>query len=237
MDFKDQIDFHQNTKAALALPDHFDAVLIIDPQAEFAKRGGTFCRGNHETELIAAQIKTLTPIFREAGLPIYTAYYGEKYHPQQGRHRPHEIDFYGYKYDPSDTLIYKEDNSAFDETDLRKILKQKKHQNILVLGFNTSACITDTVLDGQKLGFQCWVITDGIGDDNEHNGYLRERSMQQMTNAGAQFLLCKNALAKLALSTEQIKSILPAAPLALSETQRLEDKQARDMQHMAGWQR
>lgn len=236
MDFQDQIDFHTKSAADLTLPDHFDAVLIIDPQAEYARRNGVFCRGNHETELIAAQIKTLTPIFREAGLPVYTAYYGAKYRPQQGTHRPYEVDFYGYKYDPADTLIHKEDNSAFNGTDLKQILEKKKHQNILVLGFNTSACVTDTVIDGQKLGFQCWVMTDGIGDDNEHNGDLRKHGMQQMAEAGAQFLLCQNALAKLALSTERIKSLLPA-PLCLSDTQIQEDQRARAMQHMAGWQR
>lgn len=142
----------------------FDAVLVIDVQKHFCDPAQA--RGTKDTDKIAKHIANIVPAFRKAGLPIYNIYYS---HEDVARDY---IDFHHYKPEQADITHAKYRASAFDGEHgaaFAAQLKARGHQHLLLVGFNTSACIAETVKDAQKLGFQCAIAVDAIGNDKTIN--------------------------------------------------------------------
>ncbi len=171
-----------------------DALLLIDVQREFCDPSGR--RGNIDTEWTSRHIATAVPKIRDLQIPIYSIYFG--YHDKPGS----DVDFYQYEYHPTDILIRKTRDSAFRGSDIDCHLRKKKHKNLLVMGFNTSACVMDTVIDGLKNGYKMWLAADCIGND-ENNPQNPKEQLKEMYNMGARFVTSGEALEKLAKSEKQ----------------------------------
>ncbi len=145
-------------------PAQFDAVLVIDVQKHFCDPAQA--RGTKDTDKIAKHIANIVPAFRKADLPIYNIYY---YHEDVARDY---IDFHHYAPEGADITHAKYRASAFDGEHggaFAAQLKAREHKNLLLVGFNASACIAETVKDAQKLGFQCAIAVDAIGNDKTIN--------------------------------------------------------------------
>jgi nicotinamidase/pyrazinamidase len=52
--------------------------------------------------------------------------------------------------------------SAFDGTDLDEWLRQRKVTHLFVVGLATDYCVRATVLDGLKLGYEVYAVTDAM---------------------------------------------------------------------------
>ena len=72
--------------------------------------------------------------------------------------------FHGVTPRPSDLKIAKTQFSAFAHTGLHEILKARQIGTVIVTGFMTSECITDTVIEGNGLGYNMIVPEDLIAD-------------------------------------------------------------------------
>jgi nicotinamidase-related amidase len=143
---------------------NFDAVLVIDVQKHFCDPAQA--RGTKDTDKIAKHIANTVPAFRKAGWPIYNIYFS---HEDVARDY---IDFHHYAPEETDITHAKYRASAFDGEHggaFAAQLKARGHQHLLLVGFNTSACIAETVQDAQKLGFQCAIAVDAIGNDKTIN--------------------------------------------------------------------
>ena len=139
---------------------NFDAVLVIDVQKHFCDPAQA--RGTQDTDKIAKHIANIVPAFRKAGLPIYNIYYS---HEDVARDY---IDFHHYAPEKADITHAKYRASAFEGEHggaFAAQLKAHGHKHLLLVGFNTSACIAETVKDAQNLGFQCAIAVDAIGND------------------------------------------------------------------------
>ncbi len=165
---RQKLNFLTRLKSKPTLPDKFDAVINVDMQKEFAKIGPirdfllADRRGNIETEAVAQHAGQMIKAFRASGTPIYSIYTANR-----PRHFS-MIDFYGYSYDILDKLVQKNTNSAFQtaENDFAARLDKHGHKNLLFAGFNTCACVKETIYDALKKGYKPWLMIDCTGDDN-----------------------------------------------------------------------
>jgi nicotinamidase-related amidase len=136
-----------------------DALLLVDVQERFCSPAKL---GNEDTEKTALHIAKMAPLFRRAGLPIYSIY------THTYKLNPGNIDFYKYEYRETDILIHKDENSAFEGTNLEICLCTNRHNNLLVMGFNTSSCVRETVIDGKERGYEIRVAADCIANNKEN---------------------------------------------------------------------
>lgn len=170
------------------------ALLVIDVQEEFCdpKQG----RGNRETRQVSKKIKDLIPEFRKAGIPTYVIYfsYTEK--------QPDKIDFYMFKPDKEDVLIAKDADSAFQGSDIKKILDEHKRTKLLACGFNLNACVYSTVMDARRNGFDVCVLRDLTGNDNENDRSKTAEKIKNMRSEGITFKNSDAILQKLAANAK-----------------------------------
>ena len=157
------------------------AHIIIDAQRYFADpayrhnphypeypQGG----GDEITDAASDRIATLVPKFKEAGLQTGWVYFRNM--PDQNE------DTYGgfHKVSPdkdTDLFAGKSTTSPFEDKDshFKETLVNNGVKNIIVSGFNTSACLYKTVLDALDEGFNVCVMLDmtenGGGGDEKLN--------------------------------------------------------------------
>ena len=72
--------------------------------------------------------------------------------------------------------------SCFGSNDFSRKLKELKRDNLILCGIESHVCITQTVLDGLKLGYSVFFIKDAISSRTENN---RETGFERMAQAGA----------------------------------------------------
>jgi nicotinamidase-related amidase len=166
------------------------ALLVIDVQEEFCdpKQG----RGNSETTEVSKRIKSLIPEFRKAGVPTYVIYFSYQ------DKKPHEIDFYMFFPDKQDVLIAKNADSAFEGSDIRKVLDEHKRTTLLACGFNLNACVYSTVMDARRNGFDVCVMRDLTGNDNCNDPNGTDEKIKNMKEKGITFSDSATILKKLA---------------------------------------
>jgi nicotinamidase-related amidase len=154
------------------------ALLVIDVQEKFCKPRGIFGRGNSETKEISKRIKSIVPEFRKAGIPVYAIYFGDE------EKKASQIDFYEFAPHPDDVLVAKNDDSAFQGSNIREILKNDKRKLLLTCGFNLNACVKSTVMDALDEGFDVCLLKDLAGNDNENDASGAEEHLTDMRDKG-----------------------------------------------------
>ncbi len=185
----DEVDFN--------LVDHEEilqstAHIVIDAQRFFADpdyrhnpenpdyfQGG----GDAKTDAKSDDIAGLVPKFKDAGLKTGWVYF---------RNRPHENeDVYGgfHKVQPdkeTDFFSGKSVASPFQDKDshFKDTLQENGIKNLIVSGFNTSACLYQTVLDALDEGFNVCVLTDMTENGGGGDPKLEEK-LADMRDKGA----------------------------------------------------
>jgi nicotinamidase-related amidase len=66
----------------------------------------------------------------------------------------------------TDTLIKKLRASIFFETELERLLRANKTENLFVAGESTSGCVRASVVDAFSLGYSVCVAEDCVFDQN-----------------------------------------------------------------------
>src|SRR5690606_13168265 len=129
------------------------------------------------------------------GVPTYVIYFSYK------EKEPEKIDFYLFKPDKEDVLIAKNADSAFEGSDIKKILEEHKRTTLLACGFNLNACVYSTVMDARKNGFDVCVLRDLTGNDNENDRSKTAEKIIKMRNQGITFKTSDDILQKLTGNT------------------------------------
>lgn len=147
------------------------AVLLIDVQDIFCDPKGP--RGSDETKEVSERIGSIIPAFRAAGIPVYAVYTESPYNKSYHKRRADKNNTQGfYKYHPvaGDCIVAKTWDSAFQSTELDKILKKDGRRKLLVCGFNFSACVKETVIAARNHGYETWLMPDLTGNDSLNQG-------------------------------------------------------------------
>ena len=170
----DKVDFR------LVPPSEF-VHCIIDVQREFCDPEHSAQRGTNETVRVAEHIANVAPEFRQAHIPTYMVYFA--------RNRAESPDeacggLFKVTMDDGDTPVAKNENSAFEGSDISDKLKKDGIKTLLVSGFNTNACVKETVMDALSEGFNVWLLEDCLGNDNRNTDNA-ERNIKDMTDKGA----------------------------------------------------
>jgi len=153
------------------------ALLVIDVQRRFCDPEES-SRGNTQTKKISERIQSLAPKFRKAGIPVYAVYFSRE------ELQAPEIDFYKFTPHPDDKLVAKHMDSAFNGSNIKKILKRDKRKLLLACGFNLSACVLRTVIDARKAGFDVCLLRDLTGNDNPNKNLDTADNLQEMRENG-----------------------------------------------------
>jgi nicotinamidase-related amidase len=168
------------------------ALLVIDVQKEFCDPKRFFGRGNAETAEVSKRIQSLVPEFRKAGIPVYAVYFS-----REEKKNAADIDFYEFTPHPDDTLVAKNQDSAFEGSNIKKILLEDKRKTLLTCGFNLNACVKSTVLDALIEGFDVCLLRDLVGNDNENDCSPAEGHLADMRDMGVMIEKSDTILARL----------------------------------------
>lgn len=151
----------KSVRVIMNSPPQETGLLVIDMQNEFCNPQKR--RGNHQTAEISAKITSLIPDFKKAGFRVYCVYFGDRF-----ERRLSELDIYCYTPQYPDRVIVKDHNSAFEGSDIKKVLEADGIKNLLICGFNKSACVLATGHGAVENGFNTVMITDLRANDSEN---------------------------------------------------------------------
>jgi hypothetical protein len=158
------------------------AHVCIDVQAQFCDKDGW--RGTDDTEQTAKRIAKLSSLFRRHGIPNIWVYFDHDQEPSIDRAGFHHV-----VPEPHDILIPKDDDSAFDGSNIHSILKEQNIKTLLVTGVNLNSCVHATVVDARKEKYNVIVLTDAVGNDNcgGNSDGIRPERVKSMHKKGAAF--------------------------------------------------
>jgi len=132
-------------------------VLAIDVQKHFCDPAdaqmldGELWGGNEDTKAASKRIRSVIPQFRKAGVPIYSVYFSDL---------GEDLNCYEYIPAVQDTIILKNQTSAFRGGNIEEVLNNDGRKLLLTCGFNYSACVCATIEDARSAGFEVCVMDD-----------------------------------------------------------------------------
>ncbi len=177
-----------------------DALIVVDMQRDFMP-GGTL--PVPEGDNIVPRLNQYIRLFFERGLPVF---FTRDWHPpdhisfkdQGGVWPPHCVqDTEGAKFHPD--LYIPPDNrfiiskgtsrefdaySGFQGTMLDQLLKERGTKRVFVGGVATDYCVKNTVLGAINLGYEAFLLLDGIKGVDVKQGDS-QRAIEDMLGAGA----------------------------------------------------
>ncbi len=177
-----------------------DALIVVDMQRDFMPGGALPVQ---EGDKIIPRLNQYIRLFFERGLPVF---FTRDWHPpdhisfkdQGGVWPPHCVqDTEGAKFHPD--LYIPPDNrfiiskgtsrdfdaySGFQGTMLDQLLKERGTKRVFVGGVATDYCVKNTVLGAINLGYEAFLLLDGIKGVDVKQGDS-ERAIEDMLGAGA----------------------------------------------------
>ena len=177
-----------------------DALIVVDMQRDFMPGGALPVQ---EGDKIVPRLNQYIRLFFERGLPVF---FTRDWHPpdhisfkdQGGVWPPHCVqDTEGAKFHPD--LYIPPDNrfiiskgtsrdfdaySGFQGTMLDQLLKERGIKRVFVGGVATDYCVKNTVLGAINLGYEAFLLLDGIKGVDVKQGDS-ERAIEDMLGAGA----------------------------------------------------
>ncbi len=177
-----------------------DALIVVDMQRDFMPGGALPVQ---EGDKIVPRLNQYIRLFFERGLPVF---FTRDWHPpdhisfkdQGGVWPPHCVqDTEGAKFHPD--LYIPPDNrfiiskgtsrdfdaySGFQGTMLDQLLKERGIRRVFVGGVATDYCVKNTVLGAINLGYEAFLLLDGIKGVDVKQGDS-ERAIEDMLGAGA----------------------------------------------------
>lgn len=181
---------------------HNTALLVIDVQKAFDNASFGH-RNNPDAEL---NIKKLIVSWRESKRPLIFIQHASSslessFHPSKESFAiKDEVAPMGHE-----TVIVKNENSAFIDTPLEMLLKKSDIRDIVVVGLTTDHCVSTTTRMGQNLGFNMTIVSDATAtfDRVDHTGKLHvaedihEINLASLHQEFATVLDTKNMIAQL----------------------------------------
>ena len=148
------------------------ALLVIDVQQFYFAGGGLPL---HNPEAASVNVAKLISAFRAKGELVihvgHNAKSGAEFHPDVQPNKGEKV-------------IFKDEVSAFNGTDLLSYLKKKRVKKLVIVGMQTHMCVEGTTRAAHDLGFECTVIADAcatrdlkfrekvVSADDVHNSTL-----------------------------------------------------------------
>jgi nicotinamidase-related amidase len=139
------------------------ALLILDPQNDFF--------GEDNPNLTAFQatvpiINAAIAIFREQHWPILFVQHTSK-------RKPEGSDLWKinplFSHHPDDIYLNKIHYSAFWQTNLETILKEKHVNSVIVCGYMSEFCVLSTLRAAMERGFDASILEGAIASLNDHH--------------------------------------------------------------------
>ena len=184
----------------------FDALIVVDMQNDFMPEGALPVP---DGDKIVPVLNEYIKLFESKGNPVF---FTRDWHPENhisfkgygGIWPPHCVqdtegaEFHPGLYIPSDNKFiiskgYSRDfdaYSGFQGTILNELLKERGIKRIFVSGVATDYCVKNTVIGGLNLGYEVFVLEDGIKGVNLNPGDS-EKAINYMLSKGA-VLINKN---------------------------------------------
>lgn len=177
-----------------------DALIVVDVQNDFCPGGSLGVDGGDE---VATKLSSLATHFRIKGARIFAT---QDWHPenhssfkeQGGPWPPHCVqgsegaEFHDNLQLPIGTSIVRKGSdpevdaySGFLDSNLEEQIKRTETGRLFVGGLATDYCVLNTVLDARALGFDVFLIEDGIAAVNvePEDG---EKAIARMKDSGAE---------------------------------------------------
>jgi ureidoacrylate peracid hydrolase len=149
------------------------AVLVVDMLNDFFEEGGVMVLEGGD--VLYEPIQRLLNAAREAEIPVFwlnqTLYPGDKLfekrivHCIEGTWGARVVAALPVM--PADTIIAKRRYSGFFQTDLDLHLRERKIEQVIVVGVVTNICVRSTVNDAYFLGYDVFVPEDGVAATSE----------------------------------------------------------------------
>lgn len=149
------------------------AVLVVDMLNDFFEEGGVMVLSGGK--VLYEPIRRLIEAARQAQVPVFwlnqTLYPGDKLfekrivHCIEGTWGAQVVD--ALPVADSDTIIAKRRYSGFFQTDLDLHLRERKIDQVIVVGVVTNICVRSTVNDAYFLGYDVFVPEDGVAATSE----------------------------------------------------------------------
>ena len=169
------------------------AVLVIDVQI------GLFDPAPFEAEQVINRINTVTQKARISGCPVFFIQHETEKAPLQYKSKNWEL-HQGLTVLDEDIKIRKTTPDSFLKTNLEKVLKSKRIENLFICGYASEFCVDTTVRRAAALGYEVSLISDAhTTHDKDHAtaSEIREhhnRTLPNITSFGPKIsaVLCKN---------------------------------------------
>lgn len=167
------------------------ALVVIDVQKEFCDPEAWSMRGNATTTEIAGRIAAFMPEMAAACIPSRIVYSAPQPLPAS------RVDLYRIAAENPEDLLCKFNNCAFTGTQLHEKLKHQGVKLVLFAGFNTSACIKETLANLPPDYTPC-LLEDLTGNDEDANRFERSLpALQALHEQGVPIARGRDILASL----------------------------------------
>lgn len=170
--------------------------VFCDPNLSPGGRHPPF--GTPHTVEIASKIATIMPHFRAANINTCVVIYAA--------HEGYEGELYKVKSEDSDIIIRKLGDAALwgrdsipegwrepGMDDIHDELQKRNIKNLLVSGFNASACLSSNVYCALKKKYKVALLEDCIGENKGNENYIPQY-IEQMVQIGAHVTTSNKAL-------------------------------------------
>ena len=149
------------------------ALIVMDIQNAFMPY-----MDEEETEGAMPMINATIELFRKHGLPVIRVYHTDPaYGPQPGT-EPFEFPA-TIRIQDSDPMVVKTHPSAFNQTELDRILREQGADTVFLTGLSAVGCVLATYFDADRLDYRVFMVRGGL---ISHKAALTE-SVEEMTGA------------------------------------------------------
>ena len=132
------------------------ALLVIDVQKQFLPM-----MSKEDQDRALEMMNWSIWLFRQYGLPVIRVYHtSEKWGPKTDSPG---FEFHdSLKIEPSDAKVIKTYPSAFNKTELNKLLKEKGINTLFLCGLSSVGCVLATYMDAANYDYEAFLIKDAI---------------------------------------------------------------------------
>lgn len=159
------------------------ALLVTDMLIDFVEKGRPLDCGERVREIVPFVRRKIEEFHRENNLVIFICDSHRPDDPEFGFFPPHAVKgtegariIATLPVGAKDIIIEKTRYSAFSKTNLEKVLRKCRIDEVHIIGVCTSICVMDTVGDLRDRDYPAIVYRDGVADfDPEAHGFALRR--------------------------------------------------------------
>lgn len=149
------------------------ALVVMDIQNAFMPY-----MDDEDTKLATMMINATIDQFREHGLPVVTVYHTDPGNGPTPGTEPFEFPA-TIRIQDADLKVVKTHPSAFDSTELDRLLRDQGVDTVFLSGLSAVGCVLATYFDADRLDYRVFMVRDGL---ISHDAELTA-SVEEMTGA------------------------------------------------------